>query len=108
MLACVRFVGAAGAARAHREGFGARRSIYFDRIAKGALMSKILFAFAALAAAATPAAASIPHEPATRIVRYADLDLASAAGRTRLEQRIGDAVRSVCGFAVPGDLRSVR
>ena|ERR1700712_387121 len=72
-------------------------------------MSKILFAFAALAAATTaPAAASIPHDPGTRIVRYADLDLNAAAGRVRLEQRIGAAVRAVCGFAVPGDLRSVR
>ena len=71
-------------------------------------MSKILFTFAALAAAtAVPAAANIPHDSGTRIVRYADLDLNSAAGRVRLEQRIGAAVRAVCGFAVPGDLRSV-
>src|SRR3954471_2442301 len=71
-------------------------------------MSKILFAFAALAAAAaSPATASVPRDSATRIVRYADLDLSSAAGRARLDRRIGAAVRAVCG-AEPGDLRGDR
>lgn len=66
-------------------------------------MTKLLFALAALAtAAATPAAANIPHNPTTRIVRYADLDLGSAAGRARLAQRIDAAVRDVCATA-PGD-----
>jgi UrcA family protein len=71
-------------------------------------MSRFLFAVAALAAAAglSPAAASVPRDAGTRIVRYADLDLSSAAGRARLEQRIGAAVRAVCGDAAAGDLRS--
>jgi len=66
-------------------------------------MTKMLFALAALAAAsAMPAAANVPHNATTRIVRYADLDLGSAAGRARLEQRIDAAVRDVCAIA-PGD-----
>lgn len=72
-------------------------------------MPKILFALAALAAvgAAAPAAASAT--PAgTRLVRYADLDLGAAAGRARLEQRIGAAVRELCGSAAPRDLGGVR
>ena len=72
-------------------------------------MSRMFFAFAALAAAtAIPAAANVPHDPGTRVVRYADLDLGSAAGRARLEQRIGAAVRAVCGAPLRGDLRSER
>ena len=63
-------------------------------------MTRMLFALAALAAAtATPAAANIPHNATTRIVRYTDLDLGSAAGRARLEQRIDSAVRDVCATA---------
>ena len=72
-------------------------------------MSRIVFALAALAAAtAAPATASIPPAAGTRIVSYADLDLSSAPGRARLEQRIGAAVRDVCGVPVRGDMRSDR
>jgi UrcA family protein len=72
-------------------------------------MSKFLFALAALAAAAAaPATASIPLPAGSRIVSYADLDLSSAAGRARLEQRIGAAVRAVCGEPLRGDLRNER
>ena len=72
-------------------------------------MSRILLAFAALAAATSvPATANVPHDAGTRVVRYADLDLSSAAGRARLEQRIGAAVRAVCGEPLRGDLRSER
>jgi UrcA family protein len=68
-------------------------------------MSKILFAFAALAAAASTAApASVPRPAGTRIVSYADLDLSAAAGRGRLESRIHAAARALCGSAAPGDL----
>ena len=68
-------------------------------------MSKFLFALAALAAAGAAAPASaVVNASGTRIVRYADLDLSSAAGRARLEQRIGAAVRIVCGSAASGDL----
>ena len=71
-------------------------------------MSRIIFAFAALAAAvASPGAASIPRAAGTRVVSYADLDLSAAAGRSRFEQRIGAAARALCGTAAPGDLRGV-
>src|ERR1700712_2356941 len=93
------FVGGAAADRTYRTGLDARRGIRFDHPSIGALMSKILFAVAALVAAtAVPVSASIPHDSGIRVVRYADLDLSSAAGRDRLEQRIGAAVRAVCGF----------
>jgi UrcA family protein len=72
-------------------------------------MSKILFALAALAAAAaSPASANVPRDAGTRIVSYADLDLSAASGRASLEQRIRGAVRDVCGAAVRGDMRSDR
>jgi UrcA family protein len=57
----------------------------------------LLTAFAATIAIA-PAAAS-PSKPATHIVRYADLDLTSEAGRATLDRRINQAVRVVCGSA---------
>jgi UrcA family protein len=71
-------------------------------------MSKFLFALAALAAAASAPAAARTDAPATRIVRYADLDLSAAAGRNTLEQRIGAAVRAVCGSTAPDDFRGDR
>lgn len=68
-------------------------------------MSRMMtIAAAILTVTATPALA----EPAaTQAVTYADLDLSTAAGRDRLERRIGAAVRTVCGRAWPTDLRSV-
>jgi UrcA family protein len=72
-------------------------------------MSRIIFAIAALAAAAsTPAFASVPRDSATRIVSYADLDLRAPAGRASLDRRIGGAVRSICGDTASGDLRAAR
>lgn len=72
-------------------------------------MSRIIFAIAALAAATSaPAFASVPRDAATRVVSYADLDLSAPAGRARLDQRIGAAVRSVCGDNASGDLRAAR
>jgi UrcA family protein len=70
-------------------------------------MSKtsLTIAFAALSLAAAPALAG--PSPATRLVRYADLDLSAEAGRIRLEQRIRAAVRAVCGQPSPADLRGV-
>ena len=66
-------------------------------------MTKLIFALAALAAVtAAPAIAGVPRDGATRIVRYSDLDLGSAAGRARLEQRIDAAVRDVC-VGAPSD-----
>jgi UrcA family protein len=70
-------------------------------------MSNMFFALAAslAAAAATPAVAA-PSVPGVRTVSYADLDLSSAAGRGRLDQRVAAAVRAVCGTAAPADLRA--
>jgi len=65
-------------------------------------MSKLLFALAAVAAVtAVPAAA---NTGSTRIVRYADLDLGSAIGRSRLDQRLQAAARDLCGTAAHRDL----
>lgn len=59
-----------------------------------------------LTAAAGPAIAA-PPAAETRVVSYADLNLATAAGRARLESRIGRAVRSVCGRASLLDLNGL-
>jgi UrcA family protein len=69
------------------------------------MLKPILFAAASLAAAAnlSPAFAK-PITPSVRTVAYADLDLSTAAGRTRFERRIQAAVREVCGDAAPFDL----
>jgi UrcA family protein len=61
----------------------------------------LLAAFAATIAIA-PAAAS---NSTTHIVRYADLDLSSEAGRTTLDRRIDYAVRMVCGSAQSGTIQ---
>lgn len=76
------------------------------------MLKPILFAAATFAAAFSfsPAVASTA-DPGVRTVSYADLDLNSAAGRARLERRIADAVREVCGAAPSFDLarrRAVR
>lgn len=72
-------------------------------------MYRILTALAAATASAatlfvavSPAAA----QPQARsiAVSYADLDLASAAGRTTLENRIGNAAKRVCGVEHSVDL----
>ena len=69
------------------------------------MLKPILFAAAVLAAAVnvSPAFAK-PIAPTVRTVAYADLDLSTAAGRGRLEQRIGAAVRELCGAAPSFDL----
>jgi UrcA family protein len=66
------------------------------------MLKPILFAAASLAAAAnlSPAFAK-PISPEVRTVAYADLNLSTTAGRTRLERRIQAAVRAVCGEALP-------
>ena len=66
------------------------------------MLKPILFAAATLAAAAnlSPAFAR-PITPEVRTISYTDLDLSTAAGRTRLERRINAAVREVCGEAAP-------
>ena len=55
-----------------------------------------------LAAIASPVAAQSDHE--TRLVTVADLDLATDAGRQRLDQRLTRAVIEVCGSASDADL----
>ena len=54
-------------------------------------MFKTLIGALALAATLPAAAAE------TRVVRYDDLNLANAAGIERLERRINNAARDVCG-----------
>ena len=72
------------------------------------LAASLLTSATLLAGAAGPAFAAPPAPAAqTRIVSYADLDLSSAAGRARLDQRIGAAVRAVCGRAAPTDLNGL-
>lgn len=72
------------------------------------LAASLLTSATLLAGAAGPAFAAPPAPAAqTRIVSYADLDLSNAAGRARLDQRIGSAVRAVCGRAAPTDLNGL-
>jgi UrcA family protein len=65
----------------------------------------IPIAFAITAASATSALA-LPYEGPTRAVSYADLDMTTAAGRERLDQRIRSAARAVCGSPSPIDVHS--
>lgn len=73
--------------------------------------SKTILAAAALAAAGgalaqgrdvTVLAPTAPADVLVQIVRYGDLNLASAAGQARLESRVLSAVDNVCpaGFAI--------
>ena len=71
------------------------------------LFAASLLASATLLAGAAAPAIAAPPAAQTRIVSYADLDLSSAAGRVRLDQRIGSAVRDVCGRAAPADLNAI-
>jgi UrcA family protein len=67
------------------------------------LLAALLAAAAAAITFATPVVAA-PPAAETRVVSYADLDLAAAAGRARLDQRLRTAVREVCGTASSADL----
>jgi UrcA family protein len=58
----------------------------------------ILASLACLSGAA-PVLANAPAETRSVSVRYADLDLASAAGAAALYQRLQGAARVVCGHA---------
>jgi UrcA family protein len=61
----------------------------------------------ALSLTATPAAAAditVAPETVTVRVSYADLNLATAQGRARLDRRIAGAARSICGNFFPADL----
>jgi UrcA family protein len=61
--------------------------------------------------APTPAAAAaadivVAPETVTVRVSFADLNLASAEGRARLDRRIAGAARSICGDFFPADLET--
>jgi UrcA family protein len=74
------------------------------------LRSALLAAFASGAATlATPCSAEasdihVTSPSATARVSYADLNLANPAGRARLERRIADAARDLCGSHFALDL----
>ena len=64
-------------------------------------------AAAALSLTSAPAAATditVATETITVRVSYADLNLATAQGRARLNRRIAGAARSICGNFFPADL----
>ena len=65
-------------------------------------MTKIFLA-TLLAFTATPALAE-PSVIATSIVQTADLDLSTAQGQRALDQRLGQAVKEVCGIASDVDV----
>ena len=66
-------------------------------------LGSALIATAAIGAA--PAFAQAPGgEINVRLVRIADLDLASEAGRRTLERRLANAAREVCGTASDADV----
>ena len=70
-------------------------------------LAAVASAAASLSLTAAPAAASdivVAPETITVRVSYADLNLASAQGRARLDRRIAGAARSICGSFFPADL----
>ena len=71
------------------------------------VLASVLTAGSILVGTASPALAAAPAAQ-TRIVSYADLDLASTAGRAALDRRIDRAVRAVCGRAAIKDLNALR
>ena len=58
----------------------------------------------ALLASPAPAAPPAPVETNVSLVRTADLDLRSEAGRRQLDRRLASAARTVCGEASSFDL----
>jgi UrcA family protein len=71
-------------------------------------LAAVASAAAALTLTAAPAAATdivVAPETITVRVSYADLNLASAEGRARLDRRIAGAARSICGSFFAVDLR---
>src|SRR5688572_18120724 len=71
-------------------------------------LAAVASATAALTLTAAPAAATdivVAPETITVRVSYADLNLASAEGRARLDRRIAGAARSICGSVFGPDLR---
>ena len=68
------------------------------------LASALITAAAINAAPALAEARDAPSELNVSLVRTADLDLHTADGRRRLEQRLANAAREVCGTASDVDL----
>ncbi|MEO6256602.1 MAG: UrcA family protein [Sphingomicrobium sp.] len=66
-----------------------------------ALITTVAIKAAPALAAETPAA---PAALNVSLVRTADLDLASSDGQRRLDQRLANAAREVCGIASDVDL----
>jgi UrcA family protein len=74
-----------------------------------ARFASTLAALSLLAGAATALGAPIrDSEFATKVVRFKDLDLATAAGAETLYERIAAAARIVCRGAPYADVRSCR
>ena len=67
-------------------------------------IASALITTAAIKAAPALAEAQ-PVEPKVSLVRTADLDLGSAAGRRELDLRLARASREVCGAASDADLK---
>ena len=70
-------------------------------------LASVLSAGSILVGTASPALAEAPAAQ-TQVVSYADLNLASAAGRATLDRRIDRAVRIVCGRVSIQDLNALR
>ena len=68
------------------------------------LASALITAAAVNAAPALPEVPDAPSELNVSLVRTADLDLRTADGQRRLEQRLANAAREVCGTASDVDL----
>lgn len=68
---------------------------------------KIMTGLLAAAISASAMAVSVPAsaEPFRQVVRYDDLDLATAKGQKRLESRLRSAVRKMC--TIPGQTGSL-
>ena len=68
----------------------------------------IALASALITTAAIKAAPALAEAPATAVnvslVRTADLDLGSSAGQRKLDRRLANAVREVCGTASDADI----
>ena len=67
-------------------------------------LASALITTAAIKAAPALAQESAPAETNISLVRTADLDLGSEAGRRQLDQRLARAARDVCGTASDADV----
>ena len=72
------------------------------------LLVPVALACAAASVGSAVSAAAAPLQPRTARVSFADLDVASSAGRAALQQRIADAADSVCRSNGYADLAAIR